>query len=125
MVRLLKITVYLKILLCKVNMNLRFKIRKVLREHYGEFETYLEHQYENKLTENLILGSTDIRRKWLTYNQVVLELKHSLKDMLRVKELQYRLTDDENPRDVIIETIESIKTFTPELERLYYKIINL
>ena len=42
--------------------------------------------------------------------------------MLRVKELQYKLTDDGNPNEIIIEAIEEVKTFTPELERLYYKI---
>lgn len=103
-------------------MTLKDKIRTVLQEHYGKFETVLEHQYENAVTENLIGGPLETRKEWLTYNQVVLELKYSLKDMLKVKELQYRLTDDGNPRKVIIEVIEDVKGFTPELERLYTKI---
>jgi hypothetical protein len=103
-------------------MNLKARIRCVLNKQYGNFETILEHQYEDKLTENLIEGPLSKREEWATYNQVVLELKHSLKDMLRVKEVQYRLTDDGNPNEIIIEAIEEVKTLTPELERLYYKI---
>jgi hypothetical protein len=105
-------------------MNIKRKIRAVLKEQYGEFKTVLEHEYENKLTENLIGGNLETKHAWATYNQVILELKHSLKDILKVKELQYKLTDDVNPNEVIIESIEEIKTYTPELERLYYKIKN-
>lgn len=105
-------------------MDLKLKIRQVLREYYGDFETILEHQYEDKLTKNLVYGRIKEREAWATYNQVILELKHSLKDMLRVKELQYKLTDECNPKDIVIETLETIKNFTPELDRLYYKIKN-
>ena len=103
-------------------MDLKSKIKDVLKKEYGNFETILEHQYEDKITENLIKGPLSKREEWATYNQVVLELKHSLKDMFRVKELQYKLTDNGNPNKIIIEAIEEVKTFTPELERLYYKI---
>lgn len=103
-------------------MNLKTKIRLVLKEHYGNFNTYLEHEYEIKLTENLIIGDIDDKRAWLTYNQVILELKNNLKDMLKVKELQYKLTENLNPNQVCIEVIETIQTKTPELERLYNKI---
>ena len=105
-------------------MDLKDKIRSELKKQYGEFETILEHQYEDKLTQNLIDGSINKKKAWITYNQVILELKYSLKDTLRVKELQYKLTENTNPTEVIIDVIESIKTYTPELERLYYKIRN-
>jgi hypothetical protein len=105
-------------------MNLKSKIRKILKEQYGEFSSILEHQYENKITDSLIRGSMEDKKAWVTYNQVILELKYSLKDMLKVKELQYKLTGDLNPNEVIIEVIEPVKTFTPELERLYYKVKN-
>ena len=93
-------------------------------EHYGEFNSVLEHQYESLLTKNLIDGDVQSKREWLTYNQVILELKNSLKDMLRVKELQYKLTEDSNPNDVCISVMESVKNRTPELDRLYQKIMN-
>ena len=105
-------------------MDLKTKIREVLNKHYGGFETYLENKYEKKLTQKIMSSKVNERNEWATYNQVILELKHSIKDMLKVKELQYKLTDNNNPNDVVIETIEEIKTFTPELERLYYKIRN-
>ena len=63
-------------------MNMRDKIRNVLKEHYGDFDSILERQYEIKLTSNLLDGSLDNKRAWVTYNQVILELKYSLKDML-------------------------------------------
>jgi hypothetical protein len=105
-------------------MKLKSKIRKVLNEYYGGFDSNLEHKYEVKLTESLIVGSLEKKKEWITYNQVILELKHSLKDMLRVKELQYKLTDDLNPNEVCIEVMENVKDMSPELERLYYKIKN-
>lgn len=105
-------------------MNLRHKIRRVLREKYGDVKTYLEHAYENKVTENLIVGDIDDKKAWITYNQVILELKHSLKDNLKVKELQYKLTENSNPNEVCIQVIEDVKHRSKELERLYYKITN-
>jgi len=105
-------------------MDLKVKIKELLRAQYGEFETILEHQYEDKLTTTLIVGDKTLRKEWVTYNQVILELKHSLKDMLKVKELQYKLTEENNPKEVIIEVIEEVRSLTPELERLYDKIKN-
>lgn len=105
-------------------MNLKTKIRKLLKEHYGEFNTNLEHEYETKLTENLITGDIERKKAWMTYNQVILELKYSLKDVLKVKELQYRLTENVDPNEVCIDVIEGVKDRSPELERLYYKIRN-
>lgn len=103
-------------------MILKDKIRSVLREHYGDFDTILELDYENKVTTYLFEGDIDIKNAWVTYNQVILELKNSLKDVLKVKELQYKLTEDTNPNSVCIEVIENIQNKTPELKRLYEKI---
>ena len=105
-------------------MELRDKIRFKLREAYGEFETYLEGTYEQYLTENIYTSSIDNKRKWVTYNQVILELKHNLKDMLKVKELQYKLTESANPNHTCIEVLSGLKNMTPELDRLYHKIKN-
>ena len=105
-------------------MDLKAKIRDVLKEQYGDFNSTLEHQYEIKLTKTLMHGTIDEKKAWATYNQIIFELKHSLKDMLKVKELQYKLTEDLNPNEVVIEVIEPVKDFTKELERLYYKVKN-
>ena len=105
-------------------MELKTKIKSKLREVYGDFQTYLEYEYGNQITENLFSGTNESKEEWLTYNQVILELKHNLKDMLKVKELQYRLTESVQPREDCMDFMEGIKTKTPELERLYYKIRN-
>jgi hypothetical protein len=105
-------------------MDIRAKIRSVLREHYGEFETFLEHEYENKVVSNLAEGNRRDKDAWATYNQVILELKHSIKDNLRVKELQYRLTENGEPSHVCIDVIRDVRNLTPELNRLYHKIKN-
>jgi hypothetical protein len=117
------IIVYQKIYLYD-SMKIKDKIKTVLREHYGEFDSYLENKYETRLTETLICGKLEDKRAWMTYNQVMLELKYSLNDQLKVKELQYKLTEDVNPNEVCIEVIGNIKDLTPELERLYFKILN-
>ena len=106
-------------------MNIKAKIRQKLVEVYGEpFNSYLEHEYEKKITENLINGDLKSKREWVTYNQVILELKHNIKDALKVKELQYKLTDNESPSKACIEVIKEVKLLSPELFRLYEKIIN-
>ncbi len=103
-------------------MDIRSRIRKILRENYGEFKTHLEHIYEDTITEHLVLDKD--KEAWATYNQVVIELKHSIKDNLRVKELQYKLTENSDPNIVCIEVIKKVKKHSPELERLYHKIKN-
>lgn len=105
-------------------MDIRDKIRKALIDVYGNFETYLESEYEKYISDNLTNASMSNKKKWITYNQVILELKHNIKNMLKVKELQYKLTEDSEPREVCIEVIETLEIKTPELERLYYKIRN-
>ena len=45
--------------------------------------------------------------------------------MLKVKELQYKLTEDNaNPTMSCIDVLDSLKNRSEELERLYYKIKN-
>jgi len=105
-------------------MDLKTKIRKVLRESYGDFNSDLESMYQDKITEALLHEDLNNKKEWVTYNQVILELKHNIKDMLRVRELQYRLTDIEDPNNACISVIKEVKTRTPELERLYHKIMN-
>jgi len=105
-------------------MELKTKIRKELRERYGNFTTYLEHKYETKLVDTLVECGDKDRQAWATYNQVILELKHSLKNNLKVNELQYKLTDGDDPKQVCIEVMDVLTEKNPELERLYYKIKN-
>ena len=105
-------------------MELKGKIKETLREHYGAFKSRLEHEYQDKVTEVLEGSNLSNKQEWVTYNQVILELKHNIKDTLRVKELQYRLTDKEDPVNACIDVIREVKMLSPELERLYHKIMN-
>lgn len=105
-------------------MGLKRKIKQALRESYGDFKTNLESEYRDKITEALLQESLTNKKEWATYNQVILELKHNLKDNLKVRELLYRLTDKEDPNRACIAVLEGIKFKSPELERLYYKIVN-
>jgi len=105
-------------------MELKVKIRKALRESYGDFNTNLEGEYRDRITEALLHEELNSKKEWVTYNQVILELKHNVKDNLRLRELLYRLTDKEDPNNACIEVIKEVKTRTPELERLYFKIMN-
>lgn len=97
-------------------------IRRILKESYGKFETKLEEVYATKMTDQIFEGDWGDKMAWATYNQVILELKHNIKDMLRVKQLQYNLTENKNPKKVCISVLEEIKKDSPELERLYHKI---
>jgi|TARA_R110000782_G_C14768925_1_gene408921 hypothetical protein len=106
-------------------MDIKAKIIEVLRNSYGNYDSFLEIEYENKLTEKLIVGDLRTKKAWVTYNQVILELKFSLRDNLRVKQLQYNLTENSNPNLECLRLIESVDELTPELSRLYDKIKNL
>jgi hypothetical protein len=104
--------------------DLKDKIRSVLKGVYGGFETYLEMEYENCMAETLSSGTIEDKKEWITYNQVILELKHNIKDMIRVKELQYRILDELEPRRVFMDVIQKIDCKSDELDRLYNKIKN-
>jgi hypothetical protein len=111
-------------------MDLENKIRTELRVEYGDFTGFLENQYEIFLINKLITSSwkrknkISEKEKWLTYNQVVLEIKKNINDNKILGEIQYRLTNGENPTNVCTDIIKKIKNKTTELERLYYKIIS-
>jgi hypothetical protein len=100
------------------------KIREILRGSYGEFSTVLESQYEGVMLEKLSSKNRHQVRAWLTYNQVILELRDSLKNSIKTKELQYRLTEGENPNVACLEVMGELKDTSPELTRLYEKIMN-
>jgi len=109
-------------------MELKTKILKLLREGYGEFDSHLEVQYQetvsNNLTKSQQSNNRNNVREWVTYNQVILEFKNNLRDFSKVKELQYRITDQEDPTEVCIEVIKESKQRSPELNRLYFKLMN-
>ena len=98
------------------------KIKAVLHECYGDFETSLETLYEDTIVENLLNDSWEHKQMWATYNQVVLELKDSQIHDHKYKELLFRLSNLEEPNKICIDIINESGVLTDELERLYYKI---
>lgn len=102
---------------------MKAQIKKILDEAYGKFETELELEYASLLEKGISNEDWKVREKWATYNQIILELKHNMNDMISVKELQYKLTDNEQPEVACISILENIKR-NPELDRLYNKIID-
>lgn len=103
---------------------MKAKIREILKDTYGDFSTVLEVQYENVMLQKLSSKNRNRVREWLTYNQVILELRDNLKNSLKTKELQYRLTDGENPNMACLDVMGELKNESPELTRLYEKIMN-
>ena len=102
---------------------MRDKIKKILREKYGKFETTLEEQYEDLVVGKLLDKNENVKWEWATYNQLVLEIKKELKDLMLTKELQYKLTDIENdPKKVCMEILSRIVNKNSELIRLEGKI---
>ena len=53
-------------------MNTKRKIKSVLKEQYGTFNTNLEKQYVNELTVQLLSTNYSNKETWATYNQVIL-----------------------------------------------------
>ena len=105
-------------------MNIKNKIKSVLTDNYGEFSSYLEKLYEEKLTEKLSSDYILDKKIWATYNQVVIELKLQFNNDLLLKEFLYIITDDNISNETIIFFIEKIENKTNELDRLYDKIKN-
>ena len=68
---------------------------------------------------NLISGEDLLKYFKLKYNHGSEFIKQ-----LRVKELQYKLTETTNPNETCIEVLSSLSNLTPELDRLYNKIRN-
>lgn len=105
-------------------MNIKNKIKSVLTDNYGEFSSYLEKLYEEKLTEKLSSDYILDKKIWATYNQVVIELKVKFNNDLLLKEFLYIITDDNISNEAILFFIEKIENKTNELDRLYNKIKN-
>lgn len=98
-------------------------VKKILVTAGGSSVTTLELQYEDRLLNSIAFGGIESASKWLTYNQVIIELKKTNCNETRLKEILYRLTDGENPNDVFMSVLNGV-VLNAELDRLYNKIIN-
>lgn len=97
------------------------KIRVILRELYGPETTNLDKVSIDVITEGLLLEEWFEKEKWATYNQVLLEIK-LLGDTDKMRELQYFMSDDIDPKNICINIINKIDNKSTELLRLLEKI---
>ena len=100
------------------------KIKSLLSKVYGEFNSYLEKKYEEKLLDILINGSAYDKYKWITYNQILVELRNIKKDKNITNNLLYILTDDGDPTKSCLNFLNDINEKNKELERLEDKLRN-
>jgi uncharacterized protein YdiU (UPF0061 family) len=105
-------------------MDIKDKIKTVLKDTYGEFTSFLETEYEVKLTEKLSSNSITERKIWATYNQIIIEVKCNQNNDLILKELLYILTENEINNESILFVIDKIENKTKETDRLFNKIKN-
>lgn len=100
--------------------NIKFVIKRSLNLDDKNL-SQLEKDYEDKLVSELSSNDANKRRKWITYNQLVVELKMHFYE--KHKELQYKLTDNSfNPTNACIWAVNELNHTTDEIERLYNKI---
>ena len=100
------------------------KIKEILRKVYGEFNSYLEKKYEEKLVDILVNGTAYDKYKWITYNQILIELRLTKKDENITNELLYKLTEDGDPTKACVAFLDRLDKKNKELDRLYNKLIN-
>ena len=100
------------------------KIKEILRKVYGEFNSYLEKKYEEKLVDILVNGTAYDKYKWITYNQILIELRLTKKDENITNELLYKLTEDGDPTKTCVAFLDRLDKKNKELDRLYNKLIN-
>lgn len=103
-------------------MTLEDKIKLNLEEVYGSYEDGLEAVYENKIIYEILTNTYDKKLEWATYNQVIIELKRNSDLQIYLKELLYRITDDEDPIDACVSVLTKTYSMNSELSRLYDKI---
>lgn len=103
--------------------RIKEKIEESLDLNVGSEQTRLNKEYKDKITFKLINNNKTQKRKWATYNQLVIEL-NELGLFTKKKELQYKLTNDDHgdPKKICSKLIENIGDLTDELKRLYIKI---
>lgn len=100
------------------------KIKEILKKVYGEFNSYLEKKYEEKIIDILVNGTAYDKYKWITYNQILIELRNSKNTKDRIDELLYKLTETNDPKNATISFLDTIDNKNNELTRLYDKLIN-
>ena len=96
--------------------SVKRKIKKILKE------SLLKKDYRERMIYGLSLNG-ETKDEWSLYNSLVSELR-KIGDDNHINEIQYRVSDDESPRKVIIEVLNKIGRKNKELKIIEEKIIS-
>ena len=96
--------------------SVKHKIKKILKE------SLLRKDYRERMIYGLSLNG-ETKDEWSLYNSLVSELR-KIGDDNHINEIQYRVSDDESPRKVIIEVLNKIGRKNKELKIIEEKIIS-
>jgi len=94
----------------------KHRIKKILKE------SLLKKDYRERMIYGLSLNG-ETKDEWSLYNSLVSELR-KIGDDNHIDEIQYRVSDDESPRKVIIEVLNKIGRKNKELKIIEEKIIS-
>ena len=84
-------------------------------------EELLENEYRIYVFNKTYKAPIEEKRRWSLYNHIIEEL-NNLGDYNHVQEIKYRITDGEEPTIVLREKVNTIHTFSFNLQYLIDKL---
>ena len=81
----------------------------------------LEHSYSVFVFEQIKGARTEVKRKWINYDNILDEL-YNLKEKGLIDEIMYRITDKENDKKVFKEVVKKVVTKSTRLNLLIKSI---
>jgi hypothetical protein len=81
----------------------------------------LEHSYNVFVFEQIEGARTEIKRKWINYNNILDEL-YELNERTLINEIKYRITDKENDKKVFKDVLKRVVNKSSRLNLLIKSI---
>lgn len=81
----------------------------------------LEHSYKVFVFEQIKGARTEIKRKWINYDNILDEL-YMLNEKTLIDEIKYRITDKENDKDVFKDVLSKVEKKSNRLDLLIKSI---
>lgn len=75
--------------------------------NYLSPKSFLSRIYRNHILQEKILANPSNMERWDVYDMILIELKE-LGYKSEIEEILYRITDDENPNDVILDVLRRL-----------------
>lgn len=98
---------------------------KMLKETYGEFESYVENVYLKTIINKIMKSNVDEVRLWLTLNEIITQFKINKEDKT-TKNLQYLITEKNiNKVEILLILDYNNLINNNEITRLKNKLIKL